>query len=117
MSRAPKISRFPCGHDGCPEAGRYEYANLAEARRLQSDYGGGKWRCVRHTKPDEVLSVTNLRRTYEITSRQETYGRFFGHWGFTSGPGFKVFAKDFPPGTVLRVTAEIIMPTGEPDVS
>lgn len=29
------------------------------------------------------------------------------------GPGFKAFAEDFPDGTVLRVTAEIILPSRE----
>jgi hypothetical protein len=27
-----------------------------------------------------------------------------------SGPGFKAFASDFPEGTVVRVTAEVVLP-------
>lgn len=37
-------------------------------------------------------------------------GLFFGNQGFVYGPGFRAFAKDFPAGTVLRVTAEVILP-------
>jgi len=31
---------------------------------------------------------------------------------FAHGPGFKAFADDFPPGTRLRVTVEIVPPEG-----
>jgi hypothetical protein len=30
--------------------------------------------------------------------------------GFTHGPGFKAFADDFPEGTKLVITAEIVLP-------
>lgn len=30
--------------------------------------------------------------------------------GFTCGPGFKAFATDFPEGTKLVITAEIVLP-------
>lgn len=30
--------------------------------------------------------------------------------GFTFGPGFKAFATDFPEGTQLRITAEVVIP-------
>jgi hypothetical protein len=30
--------------------------------------------------------------------------------GFIYGSGYKAFADDFPEGTILRITAEIILP-------
>lgn len=33
--------------------------------------------------------------------------------GFLSGPGFAAYGKDFPPGTVFRLRAEVILPEPE----
>lgn len=109
-----RLSRFQCGHPDCREVVQYEYANRTEAASLFQRYGQGRWLCVRHSQPDEVLSPTNLIRVGEQVSREEPYGRYWGHSGFVFGPGFKAFAKDFPPGTKLRVTAEIILPEEAP---
>lgn len=109
--------RAKCGHEGCTEFARYTYSNRNELRRLDQTYGYGKYRCVRHSQPNEVLSPDNLLRTGEFIIFKEDYGRFWGkdqaRSGFMHGPGFKAFAEDFPDGTVLRITAEIILPLGE----
>ena len=117
MARRPYLSRFQCGHDdGCREFQTYESDTRADQAALYGRYGNGKWRCIRHSQPDSVLGLTNLRRVYEIASDERPHGVFWGHSGFVSGPGFRAFAKDFPAGTVLRVTAEVIPPTSaEPD--
>lgn len=112
MSRK-RMFRVMCGHDGCAEYGHFEVMDRAHGITLDQRYGAKKWRCVRHSQPDEMLSLTNMTRMVEVVSREEPHGRYFGNWGFVSGPGFKVFARDFPPGTKLRVTAEIILPEGE----
>lgn len=111
MSRRLYMSRFPCAHPGCPEVANYESHTRSEQAETQRRYYG-KWRCVRHSQPQEVLGPGNLLIVHEETSRQEPHGRYWGHSGFQYGPGFKAFAKDFPAGTVLRVTAEIILPDG-----
>jgi hypothetical protein len=99
-----------CGHEGCREFATYEADTRADYIRQERTYGGGRWLCVRHSNPDEVLSGENAKRVTEIVSRQEPHGRYFGHSGFVHGPGFRAWAADFPAGTVLRVTAEIILP-------
>ena len=74
-------------------------------------YSNGRWRCVRHSQPDEVLSAENPETTCELTVEQKPGGRYFGNFGFVHGPGFKAFAKDFPEGTKIVVTATLIPPS------
>jgi hypothetical protein len=103
--------RAVCGHEGCTEYTFWDVIDQQHRISLDQHFGAGKYRCVRHSQPDQVLSAESRILTHEITSRQEPSGRYFGHSGFVSGPGFKVFAEDFPPGTTLRVTAEIVLPS------
>jgi len=107
--KRPYLSRFECAHPGCRETANYESFTRAEQAETQRRYYG-KWRCARHSQPQEVLSPTNRKIIHEEVSRQEPHGLYWGHSGFQYGPGFRAFAKDFPAGTVLRVTAEIIVP-------
>jgi len=109
VSRA-SIQTFLCGHEGCTERARYEYYDRAEARRQWERYGNGKYRCVRHSQPDEVLSEANAKLTRDLVNEERNGHLYFGYSGFAHGPGFKAFSADFPAGTVLRVTAEIILP-------
>ncbi len=117
MARRPQIMRFKCGHEGCTEFVRYEYSSRDEAIRLQKSYYPDKWRCTRHTRPNEVLSGANSVLTSEMRVFEEPNGKYWGTdkaWcGFIHGPGFKAFAEDFPTGTVIRVTAEIVRPAPE----
>jgi hypothetical protein len=54
---------------------------------------------------------SDLRVSRIIESRGELYWGKDEAWnGFSHGPGFKAFAEDFPAGTRLRITAEIIFP-------
>lgn len=115
MIRRPYFSRFECGHPGCSEFAHYESDTRAEQAGLYEKYANEKWRCIRHSKPDEVLSAVNNCIVTEITSKVDEYegrnlGMTFGFSGFTSGPGFKAFANDFPAGTTIRVTAEVLLP-------
>lgn len=121
MSRRQTV-RFKCGHEGCTEFAIYEYYSADERKRLYRDYDQGRWRCVRHTRPEEVLAAGNPRTVCEYTAKKLpassggyleglfwTAGGKTGN-GFTHGPGFKAFASDFPEGTVIRVTAEVVLP-------
>jgi hypothetical protein len=116
MAKRQHIFTARCGHESCKECGHYNAATNAEYSDLSKRYGNGKWRCVRHSMPESVLSITNNIRTQDMVNKPVLYdekllGLFWdGSSGFLSGPGFRAFAKDFPEGTVLRVTAEVILP-------
>jgi len=105
-----------CGFDGCKEFAHYEAKNRKEASELYAKYGSGKYRCCRHTSIEEVLGLENMKRTKTMTALKSTKYTDLTElfWdessGFTSGPGFKAYANDFPKGTKLIVTAEIILP-------
>lgn len=109
MGRQKYALRCKCVTDGCTETARYEYDSRA-------DYDQGarrniQWKCNRHTRPDEVLSAQERIKTvtYELTELE--HGKYWdGTSGFVYGPGFKAYGKDFPVGTLIRVTAEIILP-------
>lgn len=112
MSRREWPLRFVCNYPGCTESANYRYPtrrDMMESFELKN-YSGGRWRCVRHNKPDEVLSASNPRTRAEIVLEQKSHGKYFGNFGFVSGLGFRVFADDFPAGTRLIVTAEIVPP-------
>ena len=78
------------------------------------------WKCIRHSQPDRVLSPTNsVRKVTAVATKSKNTnlngklfweGKGFLNSSFVSGPGFKVFANDFPEGTTLTVTATITTP-------
>lgn len=104
-----------CGHDGCQEWRPYAADTRSEARELSIKQGSGQWRCARHARMHELLSVDHTTKTYDMTAIRRPHGMYWGKngSGFQSGPGFRAFAKDFPEGTILRVTAEIIVPDAD----
>ena len=110
MGRREWRLRCECGHEGCTEAANYSYQtkrDLVESFELKR-FSNGRWRCTRHSRPDEVLSLTNTATRAELIVEDHPHGRYFGSQGFISGPGFKVFAKDFPAGTKVIITATLI---------
>jgi hypothetical protein len=116
MTRREYTIRYACAVTGCSE----NYRTVADTRALERDirdrYAKHPWRCTRHTYPDEVLSTSNSTRTTVLTAeRSKRYPDLSDlFWsegsGFQHGPGFKAYAKDFPPGTKLIVTARIELP-------
>lgn len=113
---ARSIFRATCGHDGCKEFARYEADNRSHYIELTKRYGNGQWLCVRHSQPDHVLSSSNMKTVEELRVINSDGTLYWGKgkaWsGFSHGPGFKAFAEDFPEGTVLRITAEIVTDAG-----
>ena len=111
-----KTMRVFCGYKECHEIGIYSYKNRKEYSNLEQEYGRGKWRCVRHTNPDEVLSKTNLKRqTILVCGKSKKYpGLEDLFWndgfGFDYGSGYKAYANDFPEDTKLIITVEIVLP-------
>lgn len=112
MARRDWPLMFTCAQDGCSERVTYRYAtrrDLSESFELKN-FSNGRWRCTRHTRPDEVLSSDNRITRAELVLEQKPHGKYFGNSGFISGPGFKAFAKDFPPGTRLIIEASLVLP-------
>ncbi|MGA1853006.1 hypothetical protein VH570_19415 [Sphingobium sp. HT1-2] len=112
MARREWPLRFVCGQEGCTESANYRYQtkrDLMESFELKH-YSNGRWRCIRHARPKEVLSADNRETRIEMTVDQKPHGRYFGSSGFLHGPGFKAFADDFPAGTKIIVSATLILP-------
>lgn len=114
MSRRDWPFMVRCSHKGCIETATYRYQTRRDMMNSfeVKHYGNGGWLCIRHTRPNEVLSATNTKTVAELTNEQKPYGRFFGNSNFVSGPGFKVWSKDLPEGARLIVTAEVVLPEG-----
>lgn len=116
MSSKDKTYRVYCGHPDCRETGFYTYSNRKELIDLEKRYGQEKWRCVRHTKPEDVLSIQNRKTQVDVLAAKSKKYPEMNHlfWndgsGFIFGTGYQAYADDFPEGTILRVTAEIILP-------
>lgn len=113
MSRREYPLRFQCKHPGCAESVTYRYStrrDLSESFELRH-YGNGKgWLCLRHSDPDRVLSADNPATHFEVVSDERPHGRYFGHNGIVTGPGFLAYADDLPAGTRLIITARIELP-------
>lgn len=107
---------FTCGHAGCMERVTYRYSTRRDMMESfeQKHHSGGRWRCTRHSHPDQVLSATNRETRHEATLEQRPHGKFFGNFGMIFGPGFKAFAEDFPAGAKVVVTATLILPDEHP---
>lgn len=115
MSRREWTFTGTCGHEGCTERFTYRYPtrrDLVSSYEVKN-YSDGRWRYVRHTRPNEVLSVTNQTTTHELVNEQKPYGKYWGGSGFVHGPGFKAFAEDFPAGTKIIVTTQVVLPEAE----
>lgn len=118
MGRSRWTLRYECNHQGCTEMAHHDFRSRAELMMQLKWVPRDKWFCVRHTNNSEVLSPTNRVRTVEWTALDGAASKLY--WGidrpvsgFMHGPGFKAFADDFPPGTKVRVTAELILPDTE----
>lgn len=114
MARREYTHSPECVYEGCTERANYYFSRRDEQQReIKRLRDRGGWRCVRHTRPDEVLSAQVPAREVVLESYEETYGRFWrreggeGGSGFQYGPGFKAYAEDFPVGTRLIVSARV----------
>lgn len=102
-----------CTFPGCKEVGWAEYDSARE--QYESAAYRARWRCVRHHNDGkDVLTPERRSVSTVLVNAEEPYGLFWredgeerGGSGFIHGPGFKVFAKDWPAGTRLRVTVEL----------
>lgn len=110
-----------CTHPGCNETAHWNFDSRREAAEHYPRRQ--KWKYTRHTKPDEVLGLSNLKLTKTLEAKKVNgfggkplRGLFWksdessGGNGFCRGTGYKAYADDFPEGTKIVVTAEIILP-------
>jgi hypothetical protein len=110
--RGPYIRREPCAHAGCREVAFFEYDTLQE--RADSYRNRHPWKCSRHTNPEQILSPLNTYRQSVVTVRPiEGLSKSVMSFaeirnGVIHGPGFKAYAEDFPEGTRIRVTVEVL---------
>lgn len=112
MSRRGHDIEVTCQHPGCSERGRYHYDSYRDADK--SAAWRAKWRCIRHSGRTLSLDVPMLTMRVPSESSPETgERRYWLRSGYVHGPGFQAFADDFPPGTILEVTARIILPGTE----
>lgn len=115
--RRPVTDTVYCAEKGCTERpAYYEYSSQRERAEAQGDRRKTPYRCSRHLRPEQVLSVENSERTM-VRIAQRASGvkdptKLFwdGQSGFDFGPGFKAYASDFPEGTRLVITARIELP-------
>lgn len=118
MSSRKGIAQIRCSQPGCKEVARFAYGSAKEAHEIRSEQEG-KWKCTRHSHPDELLGLDSLVRSVRLVNMRSKHPeldeRFWdGRSGFVYGPGFMSFAKDFPEGAVLEVTARVILPEAIP---
>lgn len=114
MARRGYDVSVQCSFDGCQERDRFHFDTQSDMARHFKRSPREKHTCIRHSLPDEVLSSTNRVRVNVMTNFETDHGRFWGNdrpfSGFASGPGFRAFADDFPAGTKIKVTTELIFP-------
>jgi hypothetical protein len=107
-----------CQESGCAERGHFGY-DTKRAVRDGAAYRN-RWRCVRHTSPNEVLSLANRERSAVLVATRVEHLPNDLFWGgsngFAHGPGFKAWAKDFPEGARLEITARIVLPSEREEV-
>ena len=113
MSRREYTIRLVCAYEGCRESTYTTASTRREEAETRATYRKNPYRCYRHSRPDEVLSVDNPVRHTIVVSEGKPYGNFWDRQGLVSGPGFKAICNDFPPGTKLIVTARIELPSEE----
>jgi hypothetical protein len=105
-----------CTDNNCKEQQRFSYSTRAEEK--QGIERNKTWTCIRHQNPEQLITPNNTKTSVLIKcikKNDHNYWQNEKHFGtdncssgFQHGNGYKVFAKDFPVGTVIRVTAEVI---------
>ena len=110
--------KLPCTYEGCNEVGVRSYSTRKEY--MEALKQNRTWTCVRHSQPNEVLSVENRKTEAILSCKQKEYGKFWQdgkdigtercNSGFQYGNGYRAFASDFPEGTIIKITAEVILP-------
>lgn len=108
--------RFPyyvtCAEPDCSKMAHYEARTRADQVSHYEQLAKWPWRCDRHTRPAEIMSPADARRVIETASKIAFEGGppFWGSTDPVGGIGWRAYARDFPAGSRLRVTVEILPP-------
>lgn len=113
MARRKSRLQLSCEEPGCKEFSFWEFGSdraMFESDEYQRHkIKRQKFFCIKHEDRDRVLSPTRLRVEWVSDPvREEPYGKFFGNHGVIIGTGYYAQAEDFPVGTRVKITAEII---------
>jgi hypothetical protein len=124
MSRKKIYIRKACAHAGCDKGAnwtfdsRTAYLKSFEFQRYEKDRE--PYLCAKHSKGNGVLSPSNLFSEWisepskPMEKHPENPYRSFGSRGIIFGEGFCAEGCDFPIGTRIKVTAEVLLPQQEP---
>lgn len=111
MGSRSRTTTLRCTWPDCRETSLYEYDNQREYAEIHARRT--THRCLRHRNDlADVLAQDNRAVSTELVIVQKDHGRFWGTLtkavqGLVTGPGFQAWARDFPVGTRLRITAEV----------
>jgi len=124
MPRGDYRQTILCAERPCPEKIVYHHETRRDEAASVRDQQARPWKCVRHSRPGEVLGPERVEITSVMTavprpnaSRWESPLMWAApFWlllsGKVDGPGFMAFASDWPEGTRLEITARILPPAG-----
>lgn len=103
--------RLNCHEKGCGESSFYSYDTKRDYNEAIKRRAGKDWMCVRHSD-DRLLTLNKLTSNTQITSVEGEAGKRYwdSRSGFTYGHGWKAFAEDFPVGTIIVESVQIILP-------
>lgn len=124
MTKRHYSRSMKCSHEGCKEHGHWTFSSQKE---MSSHHDRVKtYLCTRHINPKEVLGLNNPKVETTLKCKQLLYrggpdilGKFWQTpdqegtekgGGFHFGDGYRAYAEDFPEGTIIKITAEVILP-------
>lgn len=126
MPRGDYRQMIHCADQPCPEKVVYHHETRRDEAASIKDQQARPWKCIRHSKPGEVLTPERQEITSVMTavprpnaSRWESR-RIWDAPGWLrqsdkiDGVGFMAFADDWPEGTRLEITARILPPEEVP---
>jgi len=112
MARREHSTVTPCAEPGCPERTHGLFGTLRDRDAHMRRQNEHPWRCTRHRRPEEVLSPAGPGRVsillVDDDRGRHSFRRPDGTWWplpYVDGPGYLVFAADFPIGTAVRFVA------------
>lgn len=113
MKRQPIKRRVQCSAQGCPDFTLYSYSSRREY--TEACEKNRPWACCLHNHPKRVLSPSCLKVEWVSppSARSEedpTKELYFGSSGVLIDRAYYAEASHFPPGTRIKVTAEVLLP-------
>ena len=123
MPRREYRTTFRCAEPGCREVQLYVHSTRADEAASWRRQAEHPFKCSRHRKPEQNLRPGNEKTSSVlVATRLNGLDKLF--WvpegaetgsGFAFGPGcFTAYADDFPAGTRLVLTAEVLSPLTTP---